>query len=107
MGILDIGDMRTLKTYFSHLKGAAMINTLSKASEKLSKIESTSKVYLDNTNQLFAITSKTPEKGTIRETFFLNILSGNHEIELPINGDFLIDGTYLFEVGEKTKISLR
>lgn len=103
MNILDIGDMRTLKSYFSHLQDASLIKYISKASDKLTKIESSSKIYLDNTNQLFAITAKDPEKGTIRETFFLSMLTPNHEIELPINGDFLIDQEYLFEVGGKNK----
>lgn len=103
MNILDIGDMRTLKSYFSHLQDAALIKCISKASDKLSKVESSSKIYLDNTNQLHAISAKTPEKGTIRETFFLSMLTPNHEIELPINGDFLIDGEHLFEVGGKNK----
>lgn len=105
MNILDIGDMRTLKSYFSHLEDACLISSISKASDKLNKVESDDKIYLDNTNQLFAISSKTPEKGTVRETFFLSIVSQNHEVELPINGDFLVDGHYLFEVGGKNKNS--
>ncbi len=107
MNILDIGDMRTLKSYFSHLQDASLINSIAKASDKLSKIESSSKVYLDNTNQLYAITSKTPEIGTVRETFFLCMLSQNHDLELPMNGDFLIDGEFLFEVGGKNKSFLQ
>ncbi len=103
MNILDIGDIRTLKSYFSHLEDACLVSSISKATDKLKRLESPDKVYLENTNQLFAISSKNPEKGTIRETFFLNILSQNHEVELPIHGDFLIDGQYLFEVGGKNK----
>ena len=101
--ILDIGDLRTLKSYFSHLEDACLIHSLSKASEKLSKVESPEKVYLDNTNQLFAISSKDPEKGTVRETYFLTMLSQNHDVSLPIYGDFLIDKQVLFEVGGKNK----
>lgn len=103
MQILEIGDLRTLKSYFSHLKDACLINFISKASTKLSKLESSDKVYLDNTNQLFAIASKDPDRGTIRETYFLTMLSQNHTVELPIDGDFLIDHQYLFEVGGKNK----
>lgn len=103
MQILEIGDLRTLKSYFSHLKDACLINSISKASDKLSKLESPDKIYLDNTNQLFAISSKDPDKGTVRETYFLAMLSQNHTVELPIDGDFLIDHQSLFEVGGKNK----
>ena len=101
--ILDIGDTRTLKTYFSHLEDACLVSSISRATNKLKKIESSEKIYLENTNQLFAISSKNPEKGTIRETFFLNALSLGHKVELPINGDFLVEGEHLFEVGGKNK----
>lgn len=103
MQILDIGDLRTLKSYFSHLEDACLINSISKASDKLSKLESPEKIYLDNTNQLYAIASKDPEKGTIRETYFLTMLSQNHHVTLPLDGDFLVDDQYLFEVGGKNK----
>ncbi len=103
MQILEIGDARTLKAYFSHLEDACLIASVFKASSKLAKLESSGKIYLDNTNQLFAISSKEPEKGTVRETYFLTMLTQNHEASLPMNGDFLIDDLYLFEVGGKNK----
>lgn len=100
---LDIGDVRTVKSYFSHLEDAKMVKTISKASSKLSRIESPDKVYLDNTNQLFAMSVKPSEIGNVRETFFLTMLSQNHTLRLPINGDFLVDEQFLFEVGGKKK----
>lgn len=103
MNILDIGDMRTLKSYFSHLEDTRLISSISKATSKLKKIESPDKIYLENTNQLYAISSKNPEKGTVRETFFLSMLSQNHQVALPMVGDFLIDEHHLFEVGGKSK----
>jgi len=103
MAALEIGDLRTLKTYFSHLEDAGMIKSISKATKKFSQLESPSKIYLDNPNQLYAISSTLPEKGTVRETFFLNAVSQKHQVRMPINGDFLVDGKYLFEVGGKKK----
>src|SRR3990167_3591728 len=101
--ILDIGDLRTLKTYFFHLETACLVRSISKASSKLSKIESSDKIYLDNTNQLFSISSSLPDPGTVRETFFLSMLAQSHEVTLPLQGDFLVDQKYLFEVGGKNK----
>lgn len=100
---LEIGDLRTVKAYFAHLEDARLVKSISKASHKLSRLESPEKVYLDNTNQLLAISSKDPEKGTLRETFFLTMVSQNHQIQLPGEGDFLVDDHYLFEVGGKKK----
>ena len=88
---LEIGDLRTVKSYFSHLEDASLIRALSKTSHKLNRLESPDKIYLDNPNQHYAISSKNPEKGTIRETFFLAMLSEAHQITLPLSGDFLID----------------
>lgn len=102
--ILEIGDDRTLKTYFKHLEDAALIKTIGRASNKMSKLESPEKVYLENPNQLYAISaSKSSEIGTIRETFFLCMLSQKYLVSLPKNGDFFIDKNLVFEIGGKNK----
>ena len=72
--------------------------------EKLKKLEVEEKIYLQNPNQLYAISSsKDSEIGTVRETFFISMVSLNHQISLPKNGDFIIDKKYVFEVGGKNK----
>jgi predicted AAA+ superfamily ATPase len=103
LSLLEIGDTRTLKSYFSHLEDVELASSISKASKKFSKLESPDKLYLNNTNQLFAIATKDPEPGTIRETFFLSMLSLHHPVGLPLQGDFLIDQKHLFEIGGKNK----
>lgn len=60
------------------------------------------KIYLDNTNLMYALSSKA-DIGTLRETFFFNQLSVSHELLLPLQGDFYIDRHYLVEVGGRTK----
>ncbi len=100
---IEVGDLRTLKTYFSHLEDAGLIRSLSKTSKKFSQIESPSKIYLENPNQLYAISSEAPNMGIIQETFFLNMTEEKYNLSMPINGDFLIDDTYLFEIGGKNK----
>ncbi|MDP1609383.1 MAG: AAA family ATPase [Chlamydiales bacterium] len=101
--MIEVGDLRTLKTYFSHLEDAELIQSLSKSTQKIRRLESPSKIYLNNPNQLYAIASQVPDKGTVRETFFLNMTLQNHEVTLPGNGDFLINQEWLFEVGGKNK----
>ena len=57
------------------------------------------KIYLDNTNLMYAL-SREVDTGCRRETFFLNQLqSSGHDITYPTRGDFLVDGRNLFEVG--------
>ncbi len=104
MNILDIGDERTLKSYFKHLEDAGLIRSITKATKKISKLESPEKVYLNNTNQIYAISPlSVMNKGTIRETFFLSMISQKYPVALPKNGDFLVDNKYIFEVGGKNK----
>ena len=99
--LLDIGDSRTLKEYFIKLEDAGILKLLMKAGSKgLSKLEKPEKIYLNNTNLLSIVDANT---GTMRETFFLNITSKAHHVTYPKKGDFLVDDTYLFEVGGKSK----
>ena len=51
---------------------------------------------------MYALTAHV-DVGAMRESFFLNQLSVDHEVLLPKQGDFWIDRKFLFEVGGKTK----
>ena len=45
-----------------------------------------------------------PDVGAIRETFFANQLrAAGHDVKSPTQGDFVIDGKHLFEVGGSGK----
>jgi len=101
--VLEVGDLRTLKSYFKHLEDAGLVRALPKATQKFSQLETPAKVYLENPNQLYAIASQEPNKGTLRETFFLNMVSSKHTIKLPKNGDFIVDDRCCFEVGGRNK----
>ncbi|MCX6328784.1 MAG: AAA family ATPase, partial [Bacteroidia bacterium] len=41
--------------------------------------------------------------GNLRETFFYNQVSNNHQVNYTDKGDFLIDNRYIFEIGGKNK----
>ena len=60
------------------------------------------KIFLGNTNLMYALGNRVNE-GTLRETFFLNQLSLGHEVCAPVQGDFMVDNKYLFEIGGKNK----
>ena len=61
------------------------------------------KIYLGNPNLSFALSEAKPEKGQIRETFFLNQLSLKHLVSMPKFGDFFVNETYVFEIGGPSK----
>jgi len=61
-------------------------------------------IYLHNTALLYCLTqNQNPEKGTLRETFFVNQLREKHLVDTSRQGDFLIDNHYVFEIGGKNK----
>ncbi len=101
---LEVGDERTLKTYLKHLEDAGVIQTVSKSGRGLRELEKPEKIYLNNPNLIHAISSRLPvEAGNLRETFFLNLTGALHKVSSPSQGDFLVDGRYIFEVGGKSK----
>ena len=84
------------------LEQAKMISMLKTPVKALKNISAPDKLYLNNTNMMYAL-SCNAEIGTVRETFFMNQLSVSHEVSLPAKGDFKIDQRYLFEVGGRKK----
>ncbi len=105
--LLDIGDERTLKTYLHYLSDCSLIRLCMKASPKLRKLESPEKIYLDNPNQMHALCPMNPNPGTLRELFFLSMLSYQHTVTIPMQGDFMIDNQWTFEIGGRKKDSLQ
>ena len=96
-----MGDTRTVKTYFKYLEDAGLIRSVQTVSTKPS-LNKSGKIYLNNPNQMYAMTLNEANIGTVRETFFLSMLSPSHNVRLPDTGDFRVD-KYLFEVGGRRK----
>lgn len=102
--MLDIGDERTLKTYLGYLEDAGILLTISKTDKGLRAMEKPGKIYLHNPNLYHALAGRAePDKGSVRETFFLNMLQADHTLRLADKGDFLVDERMTFEVGGKSK----
>jgi len=93
----------TLIKYLFYLEKAHLISLLRSNTKGMSKMVKPEKIFLNNSNLLYALQPDLVNPGTIRETFFQNQLSVKHKIELPKNGDFMIDDKYVFEIGGKTK----
>lgn len=85
------------------LNKAALIRTMYKQTRSISLLNKPDKIWMHNTNLMFAIGGDQVEKGTIRETFFMQHLAHAHQLSLPKKGDVLVDNTFVFEIGGKTK----
>jgi hypothetical protein len=96
---------KTLLEYINYLNDANVFNTLHKDSHGIGLLQKPEKLFLENTNYVFAIRHSIPNIGSIRETFFLNQLLENHQVTYPNKGDFLVDDKYTFEIGGKNKAS--
>ena len=85
------------------LQRAALLQLLSTETREFHHLLKPDKIYLNNPNLMHALTMQ-PDKGMLRETFFINQLSAVAGVSYPRKGDFLINHKYLFEVGGKNKI---
>ena len=61
-----------------------------------------SKLYLYNPN-LYHAYCPDAQRGTIRESFFANAFVDRYDIHFSKVGDFIVEDTYLFEIGGKSK----
>lgn len=95
-------DRNNLPDYFELMERAGLIAQLHEATGGVRGLGKVEKVYLDNTNLSFALSSSTPDIGNQRETFFFNQMRVNHEVYNSPISDFLIDGK-TFEIGGKKK----
>ncbi len=99
---LSITDSRTIKTYLQLLENAGCIQMLYHQNKNLNGFEKPEKIYLENTNQIYALGGNHADLGNIRETFFVNATSKKYEIFYSEQGDFVVEGA-TFEVGGKGK----
>jgi len=91
-----------LYDYISYLNDGQMLLLVDENVSGIKKISKPAKIYLNNTNLLYAYCDES-EKGTIRETFFANQVSSKFKLNVSKSGDFLVNKKYLFEIGGKNK----
>lgn len=95
-------DRNKLPDYFDLMARAGLISLLREPTKGVRVLGKVEKVYLDNTNLAFALTTSEPDKGNLRETFFFNQMRVNHSVFNSPVSDFLIDGR-TFEIGGRNK----
>lgn len=102
--LLEIGDERTLKNYLKYLEDGGLILMVSKKGRSLRVMEKPEKIFLSNSNMMYAIASRDNiQRGNLRETFFVNGLTPVSQVTIADSGDFTIDGSFTFEIGGKGK----
>lgn len=102
-GSLEIG-RDTVVEYLKYLGDAKVLNLLYSDKKKMGKLSKPDKVYLENSNLLYALAPGKVDRGTARECFAINSLSESHHVEYgKAQGDFKVDNKYTFEIGGRSK----
>ena len=93
----------TVMNYIKYLKDARLVNLLYAEDEESSK--KPSKVYLYNSNLMYAINQLPVDELAVNKTFFYNQLQKDNRLtQSEDNADFLVNGKYHFQVENNTKI---
>ncbi len=88
--------------YLNYLEAAGMIGMLRDNTHGLRALGKVEKVYLDNTNLMYALSNGEPNIGNVRETFFYNQTRVKNNVTASKISDFTI-GEKTFEIGGKRK----
>ena len=95
-------DRGTVADLAFYLEKARMLMSLRHQEDGMKNYGKPEKIYLGNTNLIYALSEGKPEVGNLRETFFLSQMQVNQEVFASKAADFLINGK-TFEVGGKSK----
>ncbi|MGL2992532.1 ATP-binding protein [Flavobacterium sp. TSSA_36] len=85
------------------LERAGLVNELYRPTKGIGALTKPEKLFLNNTNLMYALAKENVNVGNLRETFFVNQFKNLAVIHLADQGDFLIDEKYTFEIGGKNK----
>ncbi|MGE0018671.1 MAG: ATP-binding protein [Draconibacterium sp.] len=93
----------TLLRYLFYLEKAQIVNWIGNEAKGINYLNKPEKLYLQNTNLIYALAQSLSDTGNVRETFLLNQLAVDNSVSYPEKGDFLVNEKYIFEVGGKSK----
>jgi predicted AAA+ superfamily ATPase len=92
----------TVMNYMKYLKDARLVNLLYPVNEVFPK--KPVHLYMHNPNILYATRQTNVDEQIIRETFFYSQVHKDHKVNAGNrNCQFLVDGEYLFSVGERIR----
>lgn len=93
----------TLINYLYYLEKAQVIQLLHHSGISIGILQKPEKIYLNNPNLSYLISEALPDKGSIRETFFMNQVGSLLPIKATKIGDFEVDNKWIIEIGGKNK----
>lgn len=93
----------TLMSYLFYLQELGLTFHLIKEATGSVRLQKPAKIYLENTNLMYVLSSLSANRGNVRETFFANQVGYKHKISFHEKTDFLVNNTYAFEIGGKDK----
>ena len=93
----------TLMSYLFYLQELGLTFHLVKEATGSVRLQKPAKIYLENTNLMYVLSSLSANRGNVRETFFANQVGYKHNIHFHEKTDFLVNNTYAFEIGGKDK----
>ena len=91
-----------ISDYMIYIEKAGMISQLRDKTGGIRGLGKIEKVYLDNTNLIYALAPDNAQIGNVRETFFMNQTRVLHDVISSTSSDFEIDGK-TFEIGGRKK----
>lgn len=91
-----------LGDYLLYMERAGMISQVRDDTGGIRGLGKVEKIYLDNTNLIYALGRENSNTGNIRETFFYNQMRVEQEVIASRISDFQI-GEKIFEIGGKNK----
>jgi len=93
----------TLLKTLRYLEEALLITMAHKPNKGIGVLSKPDKLYLHNTNLIYAIGKQNSNIGNVRETFFINQLSQRNKVNISNKADFIINENLTFEIGGKNK----
>jgi len=93
----------TLLQYLHYLSQAKIVNMLQDTGSSYSYIAKPEKIFLHNPNLMSCLQPNKVNIGSMRETFFVNTLSSNYQINTTSQGDFIVGDKFRFEIGGANK----
>jgi hypothetical protein len=92
----------TMVNYLHYMDKALLTKNLFYPGHSISHLQKPDKVLLSNPNLYYALAEEKADKGSLRESAFVSMLSHIYDVHLHVSADFSI-GDYCFEIGGRKK----
>lgn len=94
----------TVLSYLQLLQHADILNLLYSDIDSVKRMQKPDKIYLSNSNLLYALSLRDGDEGNMRETFVMSQLIPYHRVEYGKEaGDFVVDRRWRLEIGGAKK----